>query len=224
MSVAAERRVERALARKREKYAGDVERILAAARAVMAARDTFDPTVADILAEARLSTAAFYRHFPTKDDLLLALVEEAGATTRSYLAHRLERAEGPVEQVGTWIAGMCGLLRTAKLVETNRAFLLNHPRLVERFAPELDALIDLLAAPLAQAISEARAAAGQPVGDAALDARLIHYQVFAVLIDHAAARRPVPPTLVDALQRHAVRAVLGGTADQARPPRPTPTA
>lgn len=208
MSVAAERGVERALARKREKYDREVARILAAARAVMAARGTLDPTVTDILAEAGLSTAAFYRHFPTKDDLLLTLVEEAGATTRSYLAHRLDRATGPAERVRAWIAGMCGLARTARAVEANRPFLLNHPRLVERFAPELDAMVERLTAPLAAAIREARAAAGEAPGDAELDARLVHHQVFAVLIDHAAARRTIPPALVEALQRHAERAVL----------------
>jgi AcrR family transcriptional regulator len=208
MSAAAERGVERALARKREKYDREVARILDAARTVMAARDTFDPTVADILAEANLSTAAFYRHFPTKDDLLLALVEEAGATTRSYLAHRLSRAGNPAERVRAWVAGMCGLARTSRAIEANRPFLLNHPRLVERFAPELDAMVALLTAPLAAAIREDRAAAGAPPGDPALDARMVHHQVFAVLVDHAAARRTIAPALVEALQRHAVRAVL----------------
>ena len=208
LGTAAERGVERALARKREKYDREVARILAAARAVMAARDTFDPTVADILAEAGLSTAAFYRHFPTKDDLLLALVEEAGATTRSYLAHRLARADDPAGRVRAWVAGMCGLARTTRAIEANRPFLLNHPRLVARFAPELDAMIDLLTAPLAAAIREGRAGAGTPPGDPELDARLVHYQVFAVLIDHAAARRTIPPALVEALGCHAERAVL----------------
>ena len=65
------RGVERALARRRRRYEDEVERLLDAALQVMRERDTANPSVTDILTVSGLSTSAFYRHFPTKDDLLV---------------------------------------------------------------------------------------------------------------------------------------------------------
>ena len=209
MSTPAAAAAERALAKRREKYEAESERLMAAALVVMRERATVDPTVADILAEAGLSTAAFYRLFPTKDDLLLALLEQAGATTRSYLAHRLEREPDPTHRIVVWIEGMFDLLRTRDLVERNRPFLLGHPRLVERFPEEISSMVARLVEPLATAIAEARAAAGIDPGDPAGDARLVHHQVFGVLVDRAAERRVRDRAEVAAVVAYTLRAVLG---------------
>jgi AcrR family transcriptional regulator len=212
----APRGVERALARKRRKYEDEVERLVAAALAVMRLRDTADPTVTDILAEAGLSTAAFYRHFPGKDDLLLALLQHAGATTRSYLDHRMARHADPVDRIAAWVRGMFDLLRTDDHVLGNRPFLLAHPRLVERFPAEIGGMVDELVAPLAAAIAEARAANGLQPTDHLTDARLVHHQVYGVLVDRAAVRRTSERREVDAVVDYTHRAVLGPSI-----PRPT---
>ena len=54
-------------------------------------------TVAEVLAEAGMSTRAFYRHFRSKDELVLAIYEqEAERTTRgcgrAWPRHRRPRA------------------------------------------------------------------------------------------------------------------------------------
>jgi AcrR family transcriptional regulator len=218
----APRGVERALARKRRKYEDEVERLVAAALAVMRARDTADPTVTDILAEAGLSTAAFYRHFPGKDDLLLALLQHAGATTRSYLHHRMARHADPVDRIAAWVRGMFDLLRTDDHVTGNRPFLLAHPRLVERFPVEVAGMVGELVAPLAAAIAEARAAHGLEPTDHLTDARLVHHQVYGVLVDRAAERRTSDRREIDAVIDYTHRAVLGPSIPRAtRTPRAT---
>jgi AcrR family transcriptional regulator len=210
------RGVERALARKRQKYEDEVDRLVAAALVVMRARDTADPTVTDILAEAGLSTAAFYRHFPGKDDLLLALLQHAGATTRSYLDHRLARHADPVERIAAWVRGMFDLLRTPDHVLGNRPFLLAHPRLVERFPAEIARMTGELVEPLAAAIADARAGHGLEPTDHRTDARLVHHQVYGVLVDRAAERRTSDRREVDAVVDYTLRAVLGPSVATAR--------
>lgn len=209
------RGVERALARKREKYQDEVNRLTTAALTVMRERGTVDPTVNEILTEAGLSTAAFYRHFPTKDDLLLVLLEQAGANTRSFLAHLLAEHDDPRARIAAWIEGMFDLLRTEALVSANRPFLLAHPRLLERFPSEINAMTQELTIPLATAIREARAAAGLDGGDADLDALLAHHQVFGMLMDRAAEQRTSDPDEVAAVVAYTLRATLGPPQNEA---------
>ena len=51
--------------------------------------------ISDILGEAKLSTRAFYRHFQSKDDLLLALFRDNAASTSRLLAARVAAAGSP---------------------------------------------------------------------------------------------------------------------------------
>lgn len=217
----APRGVERALARKRRKYEDEVERLTAAALAVMRERDTVDPRVADILEHAGLSTAALYRHFPTKDDLLLALIEGAGANTRSYLAHQLDGLDDPRQRIVGWVESMFDLLGDDELVARNRPFLLAHPRLLERFPAEITAMVDQLVAPLATAIDEARRAADLDPGEADDAARLIYHLVFGLLIDRAAQRQVTDARLVAVVVQHCLRATLGPPVAPPRRPRRT---
>ena len=204
----APRGVERALAGQRRRYEEEVERLVDATFRVMRRRDTANPSVADILAESGLSTTAFYRHFPTKDDLLVTLLERAHDMTRHHIEERLAARPEPVERIVEWVRAMFDLLRTDELVTANRPFLLAHPRLLERFPAEIGSGFDALIAPLADAITDARTAAGLPVGSATEDARLAMHQVFGILIDHAALRRRTDRRLVDAVSSYTLRAVL----------------
>jgi AcrR family transcriptional regulator len=215
MATTAPRGVERALARKREKYEDEVARLTAATLAVMQERDTVDPRISDILDHAGLSTAALYRHFPTKDDLLLALLEGASDNTRSYLAHQLEKVADPKVRIVVWIESMFDLLHDDELVARNRPFLLSHPRLLERFPQEIDAMVALLIEPLADAIERVRRDAGLHGSDPTNDALLVYHLVFGLLIDHAAQRRTTDRHTVDTVVQHSLRSILS-------PPVPTP--
>ena len=62
-----------------------------------------------ILAEANLSTQAFYRYFASKDELMLALLDEGrGDWLLSSLQRRMLRSAVPAEQVRAWVEGVLG--------------------------------------------------------------------------------------------------------------------
>jgi AcrR family transcriptional regulator len=204
----APRGVERALADRRRQYEEEVERLLDATRRVMRERDTANPSVAEILATSGLSTSVFYRHFPTKDDLLVTLLERAHEVTRQHMEERLARQDRPADRIVEWVRSMFDLLRTDELVTANRPFLLAHPRLLERFPAEIEGGFEALAAPLAAAIADARAGAGLPAGNASADARLAMHHVFGILVDRAALRRRSDEATVDAVASYTLRAVL----------------
>ncbi|WP_242419241.1 helix-turn-helix domain-containing protein, partial [Frankia sp. CpI1-P] len=50
--------------------------MIRAAYRVLARADSGSVTVSEILTEAQLSTRSFYRHFKSKDQLLLSMFEE----------------------------------------------------------------------------------------------------------------------------------------------------
>jgi AcrR family transcriptional regulator len=216
----AARGVERALARQRSRYEQELENLLEATFRVMRDRDTANPSVAEILAECGLSTTAFYRHFPTKDDLLLMLLERAHELTRRHIEQRLAAQSAPADRIVEWVAAMFDLLRTDELVTANRPFLLAHPRLLERFPAEIGAGFDGLVAPLAVAIRAAKKENGLAPGSASEDARLAMHQVFGMLIDLAALRRRSDPRMVKSVASYTLRAVL--CADRPLPQRQPP--
>ena len=187
------RGVERALEPTRRKYQAEFDRLVSATRDVMSEHGTVDPTIGQVLEVAGLSTNAFYRHFPTKDDLLLELVMQAGANTRSFLSHRMASEDTPRDRVIAWIEGMFDLLRTGSSLRTNRPFLFAHPRLIARFPTEISANIDQLVEPLAAAIDDLRPAGRQQSLD---DAHLLYHQVFGILLDRAAMDRLSHPAEV----------------------------
>jgi len=210
----APRGVERALAPRRQRYEQEVERLLEAALQVMRERDTANPGVTEILAVSGLSTTAFYRHFPTKDDLLLALLERAHVRTRDHLLQRLSACPDPGGRVAEWVRGMFSLLRTDELVAANRPFLLAHPRLLERFPGEITAGFDGLVAPLAEAIGEARRGVGADASTAGADARLAMQHVFGILVDRAALRLRSGPEVIEPLVAYTQRAVLPPSSER----------
>ncbi len=204
----APRGVERALARQRHRYVEELERLLDATFQVMRERDTANPSVSDILAASGLSTTAFYRHFPTKDDLLVMMLQRARDLTHQHLAERMAAQRDPVRRIGEWIRAMFDLLRTDELVFANRPFLLAHPRLLERFPVEIGAGFDALLVPLTEAVTDARRDAGLPTDSAAADARLAMRHVFGMLVDQAALRQRSDPATVEHVISYTCRAVL----------------
>jgi AcrR family transcriptional regulator len=98
---------ERSRARRHPDYDDEVRRLLTAALAVMSRSGTgAAPKVADIVAEAGLSNVAFYRHFPSKEALVDALVEDGTLRLRDYLAHQMGKERTPVGKVRRWVEGV----------------------------------------------------------------------------------------------------------------------
>jgi AcrR family transcriptional regulator len=203
----ASRVVERSLARHRAQYADEVQRLVDATLAVMQEQETADPTVSDILERAALSTSAFYRHFPTKEDLLVVLLEQAHELTAAHLEQRMGSEADPVRRIELWVRAVFDLVRTEESLRQNRALLLAHPRLLQAFPTEISSGFAHIAWPLQVAITDARRAADVDEGDPAIDARLALSQVFGLLVDAAALGDPPSAATVDATVAYTLRAV-----------------
>ena len=88
-------------------YTGEVRRLLDAGLAEMRRCGTQSrPRVADIVAAAGLSNDAFYRHFPSKDALVAAILEDGTQRLGDYVAHQMGKARSPGDQVRRWVAGV----------------------------------------------------------------------------------------------------------------------
>jgi len=97
----AERIAQRTLAPRGAEYADEVRRLLDAGLEVMRQGGTDRrPRVADIVAEAGLSNDAFYRHFPSKDALVTAILEDGAERLCSYLAHQMTKSPDPRDRSG----------------------------------------------------------------------------------------------------------------------------
>jgi AcrR family transcriptional regulator len=154
----AQRSVERALATRHATYTDEINRLMAAALAVMRRTGDFDPKVGDILAEAGLSNQAFYRHFQSKEELLLAVLDSGIRQLEHYLARRMAAQSDPVGKVRAWIRGFAAQAIRPAAAAATRPFLIPSARLQERFPVEIRAAEQHFLGPLAAVLEEARAA------------------------------------------------------------------
>jgi AcrR family transcriptional regulator len=95
------------VARREAEYASEVRRLLDAALAVIAERGTSSRVrVADVVSSAGLSNDAFYRHFPSKDALIVAILQDGTERLARYLAHQMDKESLPERKVRRWVEGM----------------------------------------------------------------------------------------------------------------------
>jgi AcrR family transcriptional regulator len=100
----ASRIAQRSLAKRGAGYTGEVRRLLDAALDVMKRRGTASrPRVADVVNAAGLSNDAFYRHFPSKDALVAALLEDGAERLYGYVAHQMAKEPAPEGKVRRWV-------------------------------------------------------------------------------------------------------------------------
>jgi AcrR family transcriptional regulator len=90
----------------REVTAREREQLMQAALAVMCEHPDRSPRVSDIVAGAGMSNNAFYRHFRSKDDLVLAILDDGRRTMLGYLEHLMAAEPTGVGKVRRWIEGM----------------------------------------------------------------------------------------------------------------------
>jgi len=121
----AARIAEHSLTKRGEEYASEVRRLLDAALEVIRECGTSSrPRVADIVAAAGLSNEAFYRHFPSKDALVAALLEDGTDRLASYLRHQMAKEARPEAQVRRWVEGVLSQTRQ-EIAATTLAVLWN---------------------------------------------------------------------------------------------------
>lgn len=135
------------------------------------------PRVADIVAAAGLSNDAFYRHFPSKDALIAALIEDGAERLVSYVAHRMAKARTPEGAVRAWVEGVLSQADDGTAT-TTRAVLWNAGALPPEHATVSSHPDARLAALLLGPLTELGSAAPE------FDATLIAHAVVGRLTDH----------------------------------------
>jgi len=183
----ARRALQQAVAGRQAEYEGDVARIVEATFDLVGRTGTVDPSMRDILAEASLSTQAFYRYFRSKDELMLAVLDEGRRRLVDTLHRRMARAGDATGRIRAWIEGVLAQAAEPAAART-RPWVANQDRLAERFPEEhgasVDALVDLLDEP----VRTLRGGAG----GARQSALLVYRVTFATLQAHLA--RGTKPT------------------------------
>ena len=192
--------VERAVRRGfSDRYAAaeeDVTRIIDATYRVMERTGTIDPKVRDILVEAGFSSPTFYRHFASKDELLLVILDDGRRQLTGYLTHRMVKATDGRGRVRAWIDGVMAQATNAAAAARTRPFVANTGRIAEQFPDEHAASLlgplDLLVAALADAAADG----SLTPADEERDAQAVSDLVFATMERHVLARtRPSPAEL-----------------------------
>jgi AcrR family transcriptional regulator len=95
---------------------------------VMAEHPDRSPRVSDIVTRAGLSNSAFYRHFRSKDDLVLAILDDGRRTLLGYLEHLMAAADSGEGKVRRWIEGMMAQAVDADAAAATRAVHVNATR------------------------------------------------------------------------------------------------
>ncbi len=166
---------------------------------MMAQRGTTSrPRVADIVEAAGLSNDAFYRHFPSKDALVIAILDDGAERLHDYLAHQMAKETTAEGQVRRWVEGVLSQA-DEEIAATTLAVLWNGGTAVGGPGRHVASatLAPLLHGPLGELGSD----------DPELDASLLAHAAMGALTDHLWQEAPPTPADVDRITRFCLAAV-----------------
>jgi AcrR family transcriptional regulator len=198
-----ERLADATLAERRGQYAAEVRRLIDAAFAVMRTTGDIDPQVRDIVKAAGLSNQAFYRHFASKDALLLAVLADGQRQLVEYLRARVASTDDAEEQVRLWIEGVLAQARNPDAAEATRPFAINGARLADRYPADLIATRAELLTTLAPSV--------QALGGTDRDATFVCDLALTRMNDAITHRRSPEPAEVRDLVEFCLAGVRHGT-------------
>jgi AcrR family transcriptional regulator len=173
----------RSLGPRAQAFEDEIRRLLDGTYAVMRRTGDLDPRVADIVAEAGLSNQAFYRHFRSKDELLVAVLADGQRRLLDTLRRHMDAVAPGTPGVRAWVEVVMAQARRPAAAANTRPFAINGLRLADRFPAEWSASRDELLAPLRDAIGDA---GGDPA-----DAPLVYHLAMGAMQD-ALVRRQAP--------------------------------
>ncbi|MCU1457613.1 MAG: putative TetR family transcriptional regulator [Actinomycetia bacterium] len=213
--------VDRSVQPARDRAEQEVRSLIAAAHAVLRRSGGSGLTVADVLAEAGLSTRAFYRHFASKDELVLAVFEREQESATTRLMAKIDAAADPRAALAAWVDETLALAYEPRRAGRTQVLWSEGARLRAEFPTEFDAIVGGLLEPLV-AILRAGAADGEfPLTDPEADAASIHAVVWNA-VQRKLDGAPVPTRA--ATRAQLLRFCLGALgADTTVPTGPDPT-
>lgn len=185
------------------------DRLLSAAMQVLERSGWWGFKVDSVLKMAGLSTRSFYRHFGKKTDLLLALLERQFANNAVWLRQHTDAVTTPYAKVFAYVGA---LLDMAYLDDKRRPTSLfgSHWReLMPSYPEELERCIELVIAPLAEAIFEGTASGEFDSDDPVNDARAIYFLVASVTADQATLRPATPRDEIEHMLLPFIARIIG---------------
>lgn len=102
--------LDRSLGPARDKSEEQAFALVESARSLIAEHGSPQFTVRQVLERSGLAAKTFYRHFESKDDLLLAVMEEDVRQGAEVLASMLDAHSDPRERLRTYVTGLVGFL------------------------------------------------------------------------------------------------------------------
>jgi AcrR family transcriptional regulator len=130
--------------------------------------------IEDILRGARINRRTFYRHFPSKDALVLAMQQEAGELVRAALRSATARAADGRAAVAAWIEEFLAVGWDARRLREGRTFLAPEVGLVTGITDALEDIHARHRAVLEAALRRARTDRTLPAAAPERDAFAIH--------------------------------------------------
>ncbi len=195
------RSVDRAIESRRASYEDEVRRLIEASFTLVRTTGELEPKVGAIVAEAGLSNQAFYKHFRSKDELLVAVLDEGIRTLRTYLEHRMSKARTPERKIRNWLSGLLEQALNDESVPATRPFAMSRARLSEVFPEEVRESEAQISAMLRDAIQEGIESGDLPHADAERDATLLYNLAIGwverALVDSRGARRADADYLIE---------------------------
>lgn len=179
----ARRSIERSTAERRATYVEEIRQLVDATYRVIEKTGSFDPPLRDILKASGLSTQAFYKHFRSKDELLLVLLDDGRRQLLSYLQHRMDKSSTGEGRVRAWIEGVLAQAADPRAAKRTKPFVVNQDRLADQFPAEQQASFDLLLELLIEALGD-RPQAARARRSTRRDAEAIYYAAFGALRAH----------------------------------------
>ncbi|MBW1683586.1 MAG: TetR/AcrR family transcriptional regulator [Deltaproteobacteria bacterium] len=195
-SAPAIRSIERVLERRYAVCPDEVQRLLQAGLDEMRERQCVEPRVADIVRRAGLSNKAFYRHFRSRDELLLAILEQRLRVQFTKLEERMAQAGSALDRIRCWIWEILGRAVDPEAAAATRPLLVHQARLLESVGEEVWDCVERLKVPLRAAIAEAMKSGELEKVDVESDTEVV-YQL-AIGWMHGRLITPVPPTQQEA--------------------------
>lgn len=184
----------------------EIRALIEATWAVAARIGTIEPSVREILEEAGLSTKTFYRHFRSKDDLLLVAYDEGTQLMVEYLEHRMSAVDEPFGRIAAWIEGF---VRQASPPTARRVlpWSVGIGRMALDFPDDYERNQTALVAPLAREIARTVRSGTGHSPDPAGDAMLVFGYAEHAVRRHLIQGRALEPSTVDELVSFAYRAL-----------------
>ena len=202
------RKVERTPGPRPSDQMDEVQRLLQAGQEEIRDRGSVEPRVVDIVRRAGLSNKAFYRHFRSKDELLLAILEDGIRNRVRAFDTRLAVADSALERVRLWIRGMLEQTTNPEFADLTRPLLVYQARLTETLGDQLWGHRDHLRAPLERAL-EAGLHNGELAGiDPKRDAEILYSFISGWMHGRVIERKLPTEADARAVEEFAVRGLL----------------